>query len=1162
MRQNFWVPTICTFQRLFQFLLSESTQLEMEAILGPDSEPFLTFLSDYTSRRSKGKRSIFNMMKQKDPNSIAIKLATFLGSSQRKIRRNCAVLLRKLLTEDDDSCTTWVNLSESTQSKIKCVLLDRIKLEESNTIFLELHHTVGKLAASLLPGNNWPEFLPFLYQCLTDSSPIHSLQVSALYIFSQLTKVVEEPILVPYVKRLHPVLLNTLNDDTLDLSLRIPAMMAVISFIQCISSPNVKERFQDLLPGMMKAMTDASSNGEEAAAQDALIYFTELAKNEPRFLRLQLAVVVGSILEIAEAERLEQRTRHLAILFLITLVEAKERAPGMVKKLPSFISRCFTMLLKLLLDIKDDPAWHTAETVDNDIWTESNYNVGAKGLELFSFALGGKSVAHIAKEQLSDYLAAPEWEKRHAALIALAQIARGCSKVMIKNLEQLMNMVLNCFQDPHPRVRWAACCAIRQLLIIFYPYLQDQYFNQVLPTLTAAMDDFHPQVQAGAASALCKFGVPIKSEFLMPYLDGIVNKLLVLLQSDKQSVQEHALDALACITRTFEEQFRTYYDTVMPHLRTVLKNADLKSNLILRARAIECISFVGFAVGKEKFRDDEKQVMEVVMSLQGLQVKADDPATNYMLRACTKVCQCMGQDFLPYMSAVMSFSIQCAQLEPSMTISVESDYRSDNSVEIVVLEDKTICSKRDVNLLEDKATACIMLCCCAATLKENFYPWISQAVSIFVPLLKFYTHNTVRRSAVRAMPILLNSAKLAVEKGIAQGGSESYFTKLSDHLILALIEALHEEHVTEICAVMLNELNNCLQICQPLLNEVQLRSIIDEIKHVITESSNRKRKFAERAKTEDFDDEEAELLKEEEVQEDNIFVLIGRILNTLIKTFKAAFLPFFDELSSYLFPMWEQDKTPGERCTSINILDQLVQECPEASIKYCDVFLSLLLDASNDENPEIRQNALYGLGLWAEYDRSSFKPFVREALSRINVVITHFRALEPQNESAYDNAVSAFGKIYQFHRESIDFAQVIPIWLNCLPIKADLAEAKYVHDELCSMVERLDREVLGPNYQYLPKIVSVFAEVLCSGDDLATEETMDRIINILRHLQQTLLPATFESAWLYILPQQEMELKSILSLEGLAFDQSNETPPVNQIFEVNSSTHSQDAISV
>jgi hypothetical protein len=33
-------------------------------------------------------------------------------------------------------------------------------------------------------------------------------------------------------------------------------------------------------------------------------------------------------------------------------------------------------------------------------------------------------------------------------------------------------------------------------------------------------------------------------------------------------------------------------------------------------------------------------------------------------------------------------------------------------------------------------------------------------------------------------------------------------------------------------------------------------------------------------------------------------------------------------------------------------------------------------------------------------------------------------------------------------------SQVIPAWLGCLPIKDDKIEAKVVHDQLCSMVER------------------------------------------------------------------------------------------------------------
>lgn len=65
--------------------------------------------------------------------------------------------------------------------------------------------------------------------------------------------------------------------------------------------------------------------------------------------------------------------------------------------------------------------------------------------------------------------------------------------------------------------------------------------------------------------------------------------------------------------------------------------------------------------------------------------------------------------------------------------------------------------------------------------------------------------------------------------------------------------------------------SHLFQISGPLLDEGQVRSIVDEIKQVITASSSRKRERAERAKAEDFDAEESELIKEENEQEEEVF---------------------------------------------------------------------------------------------------------------------------------------------------------------------------------------------------------------------------------------------------------------------------------------------------
>lgn len=409
----------------------ESTQLQqsqLAAILGPDPAPFETLISHLMST-SNDQRShaelLFNLCKQSDPNSLSLKLAHLLQFSPHlEARAMAAILLRKQLTRDDTYL--WPRLSASTQSSLKSILLGCIQREDAKSISKKLCDTVSELASSILPENGWPELLPFMFQCVTSDSP--KLQEAAFLIFAQLAQYIGET-LVPHIKHLHSVFLRSLTSSSSS-DVKIAALNAAINFIQCLSSSADRDRFQDLLPAMMRTLTEALNCGQEATAQEALELLIELAGTEPRFLRRQLVDVVGSMLQIAEAESLEEGTRHLAVEFVITLAEARERAPGMMRKLPQFISRLFAILMKMLLDIEDDPAWHSADSEDEDAGESSNYSVGQECLDRLAISLGGNTIVPVASELLPAYLAAPEWQKHHAALIALAQIAEGCSKVL------------------------------------------------------------------------------------------------------------------------------------------------------------------------------------------------------------------------------------------------------------------------------------------------------------------------------------------------------------------------------------------------------------------------------------------------------------------------------------------------------------------------------------------------------------------------------------------------------------------------------------------------------------------------------------------------------------------------------------------------------------
>ncbi|CAH1433670.1 unnamed protein product [Lactuca virosa] len=459
---------------------------------------------------------------------------------------------------------------------------------------------------------------------------------------------------------------------------------------------------------------------------------------------------------------------------------------------------------------------------------------------------------------------------------------------------------------------------------------------------------FEVKAISKSSSAVLNLSENCTSELLQPYLDGIVGKLLVLLQNPKQMVQEGALTALASVADSSQEHFQKYYDAVMPYLKAILMNATDKANCMLRAKSMECISLVGMAVGKDKFKDDAKQVMDVLMSLQGSQLETDDPTISYMLQAWARLCKCLGQDFLPYMNVVMPPLLHSVQLKPDVTITSaddsddDIDESDDESIETITLGDKRIGIKTS----------------------KGFSHGIDQVAPTLVPHLKFYFHEEVRKAAVSAMPELIRSAKLAVEKGQSQGRNESYVKQLSDYIIRALVEALHKEPETEICSSMIDSIKGCVQICGPLLDENQVRSIVEEIKQVITASSARRNERGERVKSEDFDAEEGEMLEEENKQEEELFDQVGDCLGTL--------LPLFDELLPYLMPFWGKDRTSEEKRIAICIFDDVAEHCGDVALKYYETFLPLVLEA-----------AVYGVGICAEFGGAAFRPFVNARICMI-----------------------------------------------------------------------------------------------------------------------------------------------------------------------------------
>ena len=134
---------------------------------------------------------------------------------------------------------------------------------------------------------------------------------------------------------------------------------------------------------------------------------------------------------------------------------------------------------------------------------------------------------------------------RHAALVAMAQIADGCVKGMLKDVN---GAIAPCVQaatsDPHARVRWAAVNGIGQLCTDLGPKMQEKAHAQVLPALLGAMEDPSHRVQAHSAAAMVHFSEQCPPEHMEPYVDQLMNKRMTMRPGRARVVQEAALTAL------------------------------------------------------------------------------------------------------------------------------------------------------------------------------------------------------------------------------------------------------------------------------------------------------------------------------------------------------------------------------------------------------------------------------------------------------------------------------------------------------------------------------------------------------------------------------------------------------------------------------------------
>jgi len=450
-------------------------------------------------------------------------------------------------------------------------------------------------------------------------------------------------------------------------------------------------------------------------------------------------------------------------------------------------------------------------------------------------------------------------------------------------------------------------------------------------------------------------------------------------------------------------------------------------------------------------------------------------------------------------------------------------YDPSDGWEFVTLDDQKIGIK--TSNLEEKCTAVEMLYCYAKELKGGFHQYAGQVMEIVIPLLKFYFDDSVRIAAAATIAPLLTSVIIA-----------NYDRAIVNQMWIAavdpLIEVIKAEPEPEIVCKFVEALytavdtmgNNCL-------DGQRLANVAEAFVSQVTDALERSKERRERRMDDDYDEEVEETLEGEQGNDDYTLKEIGEGMHYTFKTHREAFLPFFE---AQLLPfvtrlLAPQNPSLTERQWAICAVDDTIEFTGQTSWNYHTLFLPALLNGLLDQASEIRQAAAYGVGICGKFGGPNYAGFCAEALPRLIQVAAAPESKDDDNINATENAVSAIAKLIEFNSSKFDANQALGTWLSLLPIIVDVEEAAQSYTFLCQLIESNNQVIMGQNNANLPKIFSVFAEVLATemfeGED--DYPVLPRIVNLLKTINSQVPAEVRPALWQNVPVEYKQRLASL-----------------------------------
>eukprot|EP01028_Stygiella_incarcerata_P009269 TRINITY_DN4363_c0_g1_i1.p1 TRINITY_DN4363_c0_g1~~TRINITY_DN4363_c0_g1_i1.p1 ORF type:complete len:1062 (-),score=298.27 TRINITY_DN4363_c0_g1_i1:84-3269(-) len=926
------------------------------------------------------------------------------GSSDPGVRQLAAVLLRSRVAK------LWSKVSREERGYICETLLNVIVNDPVHPVRYCIAGAISSVARFMLPSGQWPELLPFVFECARAEDDsyrwigvklLNSLQISMRSFLSN------------NFDRVFEIIQSGLVDKSSDVQ------AASIRFLSSVVDSMEEEELSHILPiavHLPNATISLLEEGEEETAVIAMEILTEFAGYN--ISKANVVSWVRTHIEIASNGTLDITTRERA---LDLIAKVSSLRPAWIHRnnlIRPIVLVCFTLMREPSVDVFHDSV-------------SSRY--GTHCLHQTSSHLPNKYVFPVLYNTCMSSIRAEDIFTRIASLSGLGIAAETCQEEMCDHIADAVQAVVESFGHPDPQVKEAACFAMAQ----YAEYLQPDVLNfheAVLPSLIPVLGTAaSPMVQTKGCLVLDAFVENLENDVL-PYLDLIMKNLVPLLDSPVTEVVASVFSAIAAVAVASREQFSPYVGYVLDvceHGMTLSED----DSLIIRARATECLGNVLDAAGISNVPEDRLgRLIELVFS--GFDLGFSE-LNEYSYGFFINLASQLGEGMEPFMERIVSLALAACRSNDKLVATfaaTDDPLETDNALDQIEDEedggddddgegnvDDGEDSFPGINMrisraaADEKAAAVHVLGELARSCGAAFLPYVQETSDTVLQLVK-HTHPSVRQNIPEVLQRLFDVI-------VSTEHRPESFLEVYAAIVVHYMTAEEDKEIAAAACVALGK----MALVSPRdAFDPMIPRIIEAISLILLKQTPSQVQYED----------------EDEDEEDFDHILTDAVSDCCIDLFKALrsdFVPYFAELFPMWLRYWAPDRTDGDRTTACGVFAEALFAMQEHAEPFAENFLEIACEGIASDSSFIQRNGAFLLG-------GLFQYFPALSLPRADSLIPQLAGLlmEKATPVVVDNASAAIARwVIAASNARVDrniIAGVLPVWLDSLPPQGDLEE--------------------------------------------------------------------------------------------------------------------------